>query len=151
MHFPNQAQMKPWTKHMVKYNLTHMTTVRSTSHELVKQMTLYRSLRAKLRAYVAMGLNKTMPINVYMKLLMNAHMHQHSSYHHNMDGYVENVCLGIRLRLATPLFVNSPDLFEIIIYVENNIDMKKCKVESGFSTTIGACSFNGRAYEVPIF
>ena len=67
-----------------------------------------------------------------------------------MDGYVENVFPGIRLRLATPLFVNSPDLFEIIIYVENNIDMKKCKVESGFSTVIGACGFNSRAYEVPI-
>ena len=39
-----------------------------------------------------------------MKLLMNAHMNKHaSSNHYKVGRYVENVCPGIRLRLAMPL------------------------------------------------
>ena len=49
-------------------------------------------------------------------------------------------------------FVNSPDLFKniYVINVGNKVEMKNCKVESGLSTLIGACSINGRTYVHPI-
>ena len=47
-------------------------------------------------------------------------------------------------------FINSPDLFENIVDVENKVEMKKCKVEFGLSTLIGTYGINGSTYVHPV-